>query len=52
MMLATMVSAVAAPYMTRVFPEKMWKVVVPAYCIVVAVVCFWKIVPDVIAKLA
>ena len=28
-----------------------WKVVVPAYCIVVAFICFWKIVPDVIAKL-
>jgi hypothetical protein len=52
MMLATMFSAVAAPYATRVFPEKLWKIVVPAYCLVVAVICFYKIIPDVIAKLA
>lgn len=52
MMLATMFSAVAAPYMTRVFPEKWWKIVVPSYCVIVAAVCFWKIIPDVIAKLS
>ncbi|MBW2061612.1 MAG: sulfite exporter TauE/SafE family protein [Deltaproteobacteria bacterium] len=52
MMLATMFSAVAAPYMTRVFPEKLWKIVVPSYCIVVAAICFWKIIPDLIAKLS
>ena len=52
MMLATMFSAVAAPYATRVFPEKLWKIVVPAYCLVVAAICFYKIIPDVIAKLA
>ncbi|MBN2125179.1 MAG: sulfite exporter TauE/SafE family protein [Deltaproteobacteria bacterium] len=52
MMLATMFSAVAAPYATRVFPEKMWKIVVPVYCCIVAALCFWKIVPDVIKKLA
>jgi len=52
MMLATMFSAVAAPYMTRVLPEKIWKFVVPFYCVVVAGLCIWKIVPDVIDKLA
>ena len=52
MMIATMFSAVAAPYMTRVFPEKLWKIIVPAYCIIVSVICFWKIVPSIIAKLA
>ena len=52
MMLATMFSAVAAPYMTRVFPEKAWKIVVPSYCVIVAVICFWKIIPGVLAKLA
>ncbi len=51
LMIATLFSAVAAPYMIRVFPEKLWKIVVPAYCCVVAVLCFWKIIPDVIAKL-
>ena len=51
MMLATMVSAVVAPYMTRVFPEKLWKFVVPAYCVVVAAICFWKVIPGVVDKL-
>lgn len=51
-MIATMFSAIAAPYMTRVFPEKAWKIVVPAYCLVVAAICFWKIVPSIMAKLA
>ena len=52
MMIATMFSAVAAPYMTRVFPEKAWKIVVPSYCVIVAAICFWKIIPGVMAKLA
>jgi hypothetical protein len=51
MMLATMFSAVAAPYMTRVFPEKLWKLIVPAYCIVVAAITFYKVVPSIIGKL-
>ena len=51
LMIATVFSAVAAPYATRVFPEKMWKIVVPVYCCIVAALCFWKIVPSVIAKL-
>ncbi len=51
MMLATMFSAVAAPYMTRVFPEKLWKVIVPSYCLVVCAICFYKIAPDIYAKL-
>ncbi|MBW1931359.1 MAG: hypothetical protein JRJ13_19785, partial [Deltaproteobacteria bacterium] len=52
MMLATMFTAVAAPYTTRVFPEKMWRVVVPAYCVIVAIICFYKIIPGVMAKLS
>jgi len=52
LMIATIFSAVAAPYMIRVFPEKLWKIVVPSYCVVVAVLCFWKIVPEVYKKLA
>lgn len=52
MMIATMFSAVAAPYMTRVFPEKLWKIIVPAYCVVVSVLCFYKIIPSVIKKLS
>jgi len=45
MMIATMFTAVLAPYMTRVFPEKLWKIVVPTYCIVVSFVCFYEIGP-------
>lgn len=45
-MLASMVSAVIAPYLTRVFPEKLWRVVVPAYCLVVVGLTFWKMWPD------
>ncbi len=48
MMLATVFSAIAAPYATRVFPEKLWKFVVPMYCCIVSVICFWKIIPGVI----
>jgi hypothetical protein len=51
-MLATMFSAVAAPYMTRVFPEKIWKVVVPAYCLLLTGYAFWKLIPDIVKRLA
>ena len=51
-MLATMFSAVAAPYMTRVFPEKLWKIVVPAYCLCLTAYAFYKVIPDVMKKLA
>jgi uncharacterized membrane protein YfcA len=51
-MLATMFSAVAAPYMTRVFPEKLWKIVVPAYCLCLTAYAFWKVIPDILARLA
>jgi uncharacterized membrane protein YfcA len=49
-MLASMVSAVLAPYLTRVFPEKIWTVVVPGYCLVVVGITFWKIWPDLAAR--
>ncbi|HSO17989.1 MAG TPA: sulfite exporter TauE/SafE family protein [Desulfosarcina sp.] len=51
-MLATMFSAVAAPYTTRVFPEKLWKIVVPAYCLCLTAYAFYKLIPDVMKKLA
>ncbi|WP_319522510.1 sulfite exporter TauE/SafE family protein [uncultured Desulfosarcina sp.] len=51
-MIATMFSAVAAPYMTRVFPEKLWKIVVPAYCLCLTAYAFYKVIPDVMRKLA
>lgn len=52
MMIATMFSAVAAPYAIRVFPEKLWKVVVPAYCCIVAALCFWNVIPGIVRSLA
>ncbi|MBD3220862.1 TSUP family transporter [bacterium] len=45
-MLASMVSAVLAPYLTRVFPERLWQIVVPAYCLVVVGITFWKMWPE------
>jgi hypothetical protein len=38
--------------MTRVFPEKAWKIVAPAYCLCLTVYAFYKIMPDIIKKLA
>ena len=52
MMLATMFTAVAAPYTTRVFPEKAWKFIVPVYCCILAGYTFYKVIPDIISKLA
>lgn len=51
-MLATMFSAVAAPYMTRVFPEKIWQFVVPAYCLCLTAYSFYKTIPAVMKHLA
>jgi len=45
-MLASMVSAVIAPYLTRVFPETIWRVVVPGYCLIVVALTIWKLWPD------
>lgn len=50
MLLGSMIAAIVAPYATRVFPEKVWRWVVPAYCCVLAAYCFWKVIPDVAAK--
>lgn len=36
MMIATILSAVVAPWATRVFPERIWQVVVPAYSLILA----------------
>ena len=52
MLLGSMIAAIAAPYATRVFPEKTWKVFVPIYCCILAAYCFWKVIPQVIAKLS
>ncbi len=50
MLLGSMIAAVFAPYATRVFPEKAWKVLVPIYCCILACYCFWKIIPQIITR--
>ena len=52
MLLGSMIAAVAAPYATRVLPERLWRFVVPMYCCILAAFCFWKIAPQVVARLA
>lgn len=51
MLLGSMIAAVAAPWATRVFPERSWRILVPVYCCILAAYCFWKIIPAVIDKL-
>ncbi|MBF0119858.1 MAG: sulfite exporter TauE/SafE family protein [Desulfobacterales bacterium] len=51
MMLATMFSAVVAPWATRVFPEKVWQIVVPFYSLLLAAYTFYKAIPPVLQKL-
>ena len=51
MLLGSMIAAVFAPYATRVFPERLWRFVVPVYCCVLAAYAFWKIAPQVIERL-
>ena len=48
MLLGSLVAVIAAPYATRVLPEKVWKFVVPAYCCILAAWSFWKAVPDIL----
>ncbi len=45
--IGTVLAAVAAPYTTRVVPEKAWKIIVPVYCCILAVYSFYKIWPDI-----
>ena len=52
MMLGSMVAAVTAPWMTRTFPEKIWRWIVPAYSLILAAYVSYKVVPDVMKKLA
>jgi uncharacterized membrane protein YfcA len=49
--IGTVLAAVGAPYTTRILPEKFWKMVVPVYCCILAVVCFWNLWPDITARL-
>jgi uncharacterized membrane protein YfcA len=47
MMIATILSAVVAPWATRVFPERIWQFVVPAYSLVLAFYSTYKAFPDI-----
>ena len=49
MLLGSAVAAVAAPYATRVLPERAWRLLVPLYCCVLAAYAFVKILPQVVA---
>ncbi len=45
MILGSIFSVVAAPYVTRILPEKIWRRLVPAYCCIIGAICFWKLIP-------
>jgi len=45
MILGSIFAVIAAPYAIRVFPEKMWKKLVPLYCCILAILCLWKLIP-------
>ena len=47
MMIATILSAVVAPWATRVFPEKIWQFVVPAYSLILAFYSTYRSWPDI-----
>jgi len=47
----TILAAVGAPYMTRIFPEKFWKYLIPIYCCGLAIYAFYKIWPEIQKRL-
>ena len=49
MLLGSILSVIAAPYATRVLPERVWRTLVPIYCCIIAGFSFWKLLPNVIA---
>lgn len=50
-MLGTIFATTLACYTTRALPERVLRYAVPVYCVIVAVICFWKLIPDLMAKL-
>lgn len=46
MMLGSIFAIIAAPYAVRVFPERSWQTIVPAYCCILALISFWKLIPS------
>ena len=49
MILGSMVLEMTGEYTTRVLPEIAWRTIVPTYCCIIAVVCFWKLLPKLAA---
>jgi uncharacterized protein len=47
----TVIAAVGAPYVTRIFSEKFWKIIVPLYCCILAGYAFYKLWPDISKRL-
>ena len=52
MLLGSMVAAVAAPYAVKVFPAKLWRWVVPVYCLILGAYSFYKLGPSLMKQLA
>jgi uncharacterized protein len=46
MLLGSMIAAVAAPYATRVLPERSWRLVIPVYCLALAAYGLYKAAPS------
>lgn len=51
MMIGSMFAAVLAPWMTRTFPERIWRWIVPAYSLILAVYVCYKTFPSVMKTL-
>lgn len=49
MMIAAIGSGILAPFAVRVFPEKLWRWVVPLYCLALVVYGFYKIGPKLLS---
>ncbi len=46
MILGSVISVLLAPYAVRVLPERLWKGVLPAYCLVIGALTLWKLLPE------
>jgi len=51
MMIAAIGSGIIAPFAVRVFPEKLWRWVVPAYCLCLAAYGFYRLGPTIMSEL-
>jgi uncharacterized protein len=49
MVLGSVISVLLAPYAVRVMPEGILKFFLPSYCLVIGVLSFWKLFPDMLA---